>query len=85
MASLSSQITSLERAKKSYEKAFKEAERALEAFQRADADFNLSRAEVEKQRTNMAIKSPHCDESKTEYANQLQKTNELQVRISIYA
>lgn len=80
MASLSSQVSSLERARKCYEKAFKEAERALEGFQRADADFNLSRAEVEKQRTNMAIKSQHCDESKTEYANQLQKTNELQVR-----
>ncbi len=79
MASLSSQISSLERSKRNYEKAFKEAERALENFQRADADFNLSRAEVEKQRTNMSIKSQHCEESKTEYANQLQKTNELQV------
>lgn len=79
MASLSSQISSLERAKKNYEKAFKEAERACESFQRADADFNLSRAEVEKHRTNMSIKSQHCEESKTEYANQLQKTNELQV------
>lgn len=81
MASLSSQLSSLDRAKKTYEKAFKEAERALENFQRADADLNLSRAEVEKQRTNMSIKSQHCEESKTEYANQLQKTNELQVRL----
>lgn len=81
MASLSSQISSLERAKKNYEKAFKEAERACESFQRADADLNLSRAEVEKHRTNMSIKSQHCEESKTEYANQLQKTNELQVGI----
>lgn len=79
MASLSSQVSSLERAKKNYEKAFKEAERACDGFQRADADLNLSRAEVEKQRTNMSIKSQHCEESKTEYANQLQKTNELQV------
>ncbi|KAK7580724.1 hypothetical protein V9T40_001353 [Parthenolecanium corni] len=78
MNSLSSQLSSLDRAKKNYEKAFKEAERALENFQRADADLNLSRAEVEKQRTNMSIKSQHCEESKTEYANQLQKTNELQ-------
>lgn len=83
MASLSSQIASLERSKKNYEKSSREAERALENFQRADDDLNLSRAEVEKQRTNMSIKSQHCEESKTEYANQLQKTNELQVRVNI--
>ncbi|XP_049844461.1 formin-binding protein 1 isoform X11 [Schistocerca gregaria] len=75
---LNTQILSLDRAKKNYEKAFKEAERALENFQRADADYNLSRAEVEKQRMNMAIKSQQCEETKNEYANQLQKTNELQ-------
>ncbi|XP_065200451.1 formin-binding protein 1-like isoform X3 [Planococcus citri] len=78
MTALSSQIAALERAKKNYEKASREAERALDNFQRADADFNLSRAEVEKQRINMSIKNQHCDESKNEYASQLQKTNELQ-------
>ncbi|PSN47163.1 Formin-binding-like protein 1 [Blattella germanica] len=78
MANLSTQIASLDRARKNYEKAFKEAERALDNFQRADADFNLSRAEVEKQRMNMAIKSQQCEETKNEYANQLQKTNDLQ-------
>lgn len=76
---INNQVASLERSRKNYEKAFKEAERALDNFQRADADLNLSRAEVEKQRMNMAYKNQHCEESKTEYANQLQKTNELQV------
>ncbi|XP_066998676.1 formin-binding protein 1-like isoform X2 [Anabrus simplex] len=78
MANLTAQMGNLDRARKNYEKAFKEAERALDNFQRADADLNLSRAEVEKQRMNMAIKSQQCEETKNEYANQLQKTNDLQ-------
>nr|CAD7594468.1 unnamed protein product [Timema genevievae] len=78
MANLNNQVATLDRALKNYEKAFKEAERALDNFQRADADLNLSRAEVEKQRMNMAIKSQQCEETKNEYANQLQKTNDLQ-------
>lgn len=46
MATLTGQISNLERARKAYEKAFREAERAVENYQRADADLNLSRAEV---------------------------------------
>ncbi|XP_015512275.1 formin-binding protein 1-like isoform X1 [Neodiprion pinetum] len=78
MASLAGQIGNLERARKAYEKAFREAERALDNYQRADADLNLSRAEVEKQRMNMTVKTQQCEEAKTEYANQLQKTNDMQ-------
>lgn len=79
MTGLSNQIATLERARKNYEKAFKEAERALDNYQRADADLALSRMDVEKQRTNMTIKSQQCEDAKNEYANQLQKTNDLQV------
>lgn len=78
MQLLQTQIASLDRSKKSYEKAFKEAERALENFQKADKDLNLSRAEVEKQRLNMTMKSQICDSAKNEYADQLQRTNDLQ-------
>ncbi|XP_043274862.1 formin-binding protein 1-like isoform X4 [Venturia canescens] len=78
MTNLASQIGNLERARKAYEKAFREAEKALENYQRADADLNLSRAEVEKQRMNMTLKTQQSEEAKTEYANQLQKTNEMQ-------
>ncbi|XP_012278084.1 formin-binding protein 1-like isoform X3 [Orussus abietinus] len=78
MATLAGQIGNLERARKAYEKAFREAERALENYHRADADFKLSRAEVEKQRMNMTMKTQQSEEAKTEYANQLQKTNEMQ-------
>ncbi|XP_034234292.1 formin-binding protein 1-like isoform X1 [Thrips palmi] len=80
MTSLSNQIATLERARKNYEKAFKEAERALDNYQRADADLALSRMDVEKQRTNMTIKSQQCEDAKNEYANQLQKTNDLQAQ-----
>ncbi|XP_074029177.1 formin-binding protein 1-like Cip4 isoform X3 [Leptinotarsa decemlineata] len=75
---LQAQIETLQRAKKSYDKAFKESEKAIDGFQKADADFNLSRAEVEKQRSNMSHKTQVCDSAKNEYAQQLQRTNELQ-------
>ncbi|KAG8235878.1 hypothetical protein J437_LFUL016451, partial [Ladona fulva] len=77
---LAAQIAALERSKRAYEKAFKEAERALEAFQKADLDFNLSRAEVEKQRTNMTIKQQLSDEARNDYAHLLQRTNEMQTQ-----
>lgn len=75
---LALQITALERAKRNYEKSYRDAEKAVESFHRADADLNLSRAEVEKQRHNMAMKNQQSDDAKNEYANQLQKTNKLQ-------
>ncbi|KAK6641389.1 hypothetical protein RUM44_013100 [Polyplax serrata] len=78
MANLNNQISSMDRSKKNYEKAFKEAEKALENYHRAEADLDLSRAEVEKQRINMMTKGQLCEDSKSEYANQLQKTNDLQ-------
>jgi len=77
-AGLTLSLTSLAKTKEKYEKAFVGSERALEAYNKADADLNLSRADVEKQRMNSNIKRQQMDDSKNEYANQLQKTNELQ-------
>ena len=51
---------------------------------KADADMNLSRADVDKYRMSSNIKRQQMDDSKNEYANQLQKTNELQVYSSIH-
>lgn len=34
--------------------------------------------QVEKQRMNMTMKTQQSEEAKTEYANQLQKTNDMQ-------
>ncbi|XP_052747465.1 formin-binding protein 1-like isoform X2 [Bicyclus anynana] len=78
MAVLSTAVGSLERARRSYERAARESERALDVFQKADADFNLSRAEVEKQKINMKLRSQACEEAKQEYMDQLRKTNEAQ-------
>ncbi|KAK2719720.1 formin-binding protein 1-like isoform X2 [Artemia franciscana] len=77
-SALSQQLASLERAQKAYEKAHRESEKAEEAYKRADADLQLSRAELEKSKANNAIKSRLADDAKNEYAQQLQKTNELQ-------
>lgn len=81
MQQRANQIQILERSKKAYEKAFKDSEKAVENFQKADADFNLSRAELEKQRVNMSLKSQIYETAKNEYADQLQRTNELQKQI----
>ncbi|XP_054158056.1 formin-binding protein 1-like isoform X2 [Oppia nitens] len=77
---LQNHYNQLDKAKKAYEKAYKEAEKAQDNYQKADADLNLSRAEVEKARMIANGKNQMCDECKTEYANLLQKSNELQRR-----
>jgi hypothetical protein len=74
-AQLQSSLTLLAKTKEKYEKAFGASERALDGYQRADADLNLSRAEVEKQRMNSTIKSQQCDDAKNEYANQVGGNN----------
>jgi formin-binding protein 1 len=78
-SSLQTQLAALDRTKKAYEKTFKETEKALDEYQKADADLNLSRAVVEKARINMVAKNQQCEDAKKDYANQLEKTNELQV------
>lgn len=75
---LQNQLENLQRSKKAYDKAYRDNEKALENFQKADADLHLSRAEVEKQRANLAYKTQVCDTAKNEYAMQLQRTNEMQ-------
>lgn len=77
-AQLTVSLTALNKTKEKYEKAFGASERALEAYNKADADMNLSRAEVDKHRMTSNIKRQQMDDSKTEYANQLQKTNDFQ-------
>ncbi|KAI7684784.1 Formin-binding protein 1 -like protein, partial [Sarcoptes scabiei] len=71
-------ISLLDKSKKNYDKAFKESEKAHENYLKADADLNLSRAEVEKVRLIALAKSSMCDDAKSDYANHLQRTNELQ-------
>lgn len=68
----------LDKSKKHYEKMFREAEKASEGYVKADADLTLSRVDLEKAKQNSMAKNKACEDSKTDYANQLQKTNELQ-------
>ncbi|XP_052720409.1 formin-binding protein 1-like isoform X8 [Crassostrea angulata] len=75
---LKDSLAKLDKSRKNYEKAFKMAEKATDDYRKADADINLSRAEVEKTRNQMMIKNNQCDESKNEYAAQLQQTNQHQ-------
>lgn len=43
------------------------------------SNFNtVCHVQVEKQRVNMTLKTQQSEDAKTEYANQLQKTNEMQ-------
>ena len=75
---LNASYLQLDKSKKYYERAFKEAEKAHEHFEKVDADLNLSRAEVEKARQISQAKTQLADNLKSEYATNLQKTNELQ-------
>lgn len=75
---LSAQLSSLERAKRNYDKAYRDSEKAVENYKKADMDLNLSRAEVERYKNIMTSKIQQSDDAKNEYANQLQKTNNLQ-------
>jgi len=43
-----------------------------------DDKFFFYNEQVEKQRMNMTMKTQQSEEAKTEYANQLQKTNDMQ-------
>ncbi|XP_039484911.1 formin-binding protein 1-like isoform X5 [Drosophila santomea] len=75
---LTAQLSSLDRAKRNYEKAYRDSEKAVDSYKRADMDLNLSRAEVERYKNVMTTKIQQSDDAKNEYANQLQKTNNLQ-------
>ncbi|XP_017070987.1 formin-binding protein 1-like isoform X8 [Drosophila eugracilis] len=75
---LTTQLSSLDRAKRNYEKAYRDSEKAVDSYKRADMDLNLSRAEVERYKNVMTSKIQQSDDAKNEYANQLQKTNNLQ-------
>lgn len=68
----------LDKSKKYYDRAFRDAEKAQEHFEKVDADLNLSRAEVEKARILSQSKTQQADQTKLEYATNLQRTNELQ-------
>ncbi|KAJ6223608.1 hypothetical protein RDWZM_002153 [Blomia tropicalis] len=75
---LHSAISLLDKSKRNYEKAFRESAKANENYHKADDDLNLSRAEVEKARLISVSKNQMCDDTKSDYATHLQRTNEIQ-------
>lgn len=75
---LNTSLNQLDKSKKCYDKAFRESEKAHENYQKADKDLNLSRAELEKAKTISLTKERACENSKTDYAKQLQVANQAQ-------
>ncbi|XP_032814565.2 formin-binding protein 1-like isoform X8 [Petromyzon marinus] len=68
----------LESSKKKFERECKEAERALQHFEKMDNDINVTKADVEKARTQSNQRMQMAEDCKSEYAAQLQKFNEEQ-------
>ncbi len=59
-------------------KAFKEAEAACTKYDKAEKNMDLSRADLEKAKTNATQRAQMCDEAKQAYAHALQTANTLQ-------
>lgn len=78
--SLQASINGLDKSRKAYEKSFRDSEKAHENFRKADADLSLSRAELEKAKLISHTKGQMCEVAKSDYASQLQQTNDQQKR-----
>lgn len=76
--SLNVSLNQLDKSKKFYDKAFRESEKAHDNYVKADRDMNLSRADLEKAKTISLHKERACENSKTDYAKQLQVANQAQ-------
>eukprot|EP00062_Callorhinchus_milii_P021077 gi/632977410/ref/XP_007905328.1/ PREDICTED: cdc42-interacting protein 4 [Callorhinchus milii] len=72
---LDSSFKQLDSAKKKFERDCREAEKALQSAERVDNDINTTKADVEKAKQQANLRNHMADESKNEYASQLQKYN----------
>ncbi|KAG7477253.1 hypothetical protein MATL_G00092160 [Megalops atlanticus] len=68
----------LESSKRRFERDCKEADRAQQYFDKMDADINVTKADVEKARQQAQMRHQMAADSKSEYANYLQKFNQEQ-------
>ncbi|XP_036385195.1 formin-binding protein 1 isoform X6 [Megalops cyprinoides] len=68
----------LESSKRRFERDCKEADRAQQYFDKMDADINVTKADVEKARQQAQMRHQMASDSKSEYANYLQKFNQEQ-------
>ncbi|XP_038627790.1 cdc42-interacting protein 4 isoform X2 [Tachyglossus aculeatus] len=65
----------LENSKRKFERDCREAEKAAQTAERLDQDINATKADVEKAKQQANLRSHMAEESKNEYAAQLQRFN----------
>ncbi|XP_028668004.2 formin-binding protein 1-like isoform X1 [Erpetoichthys calabaricus] len=65
----------MDNSKKKFERECKEAEKAQLSYERLDNDINTTKADVEKAKAQLNLRTHMADESKNEYAAQLQNFN----------
>ncbi|XP_041033062.1 cdc42-interacting protein 4 homolog isoform X2 [Carcharodon carcharias] len=68
----------LDNAKKRFERDCKEAEKAMQNAEKVNSDINTTKADVEKAKQQANLRNHMVEESKNEYASQLQKYNKDQ-------
>ncbi|XP_078091185.1 cdc42-interacting protein 4 homolog isoform X2 [Mustelus asterias] len=75
---LEASFKQLDCAKRRFERDCKEAEKAMQSAERVDNDINTTKADVEKAKQQANLRNHMVEESKNEYASQLQKYNKDQ-------
>ncbi|XP_070302250.1 formin-binding protein 1-like isoform X1 [Salvelinus sp. IW2-2015] len=65
----------MDNSKKKFERECKEAEKSQISYDRLDNDINATKSEVEKAKSQLYLRTHSADESKNEYAAQLQNFN----------
>ncbi|XP_054646186.1 formin-binding protein 1-like isoform X6 [Dunckerocampus dactyliophorus] len=65
----------MDNSKKKFERECKEAEKSQVTYERLDNDINATKSEVEKAKAQFYLRTHMADESKNEYAAQLQNFN----------
>ncbi|XP_051827689.1 cdc42-interacting protein 4 isoform X3 [Antechinus flavipes] len=68
-------LKQLENSKRKFERDCREAEKAAQTAERLDQDINATKADVEKAKQQAHVRSHMAEESKNEYAAQLQRFN----------
>uniref|UniRef100_A0A9J7ZEW9 Formin binding protein 1-like n=2 Tax=Cyprinus carpio TaxID=7962 RepID=A0A9J7ZEW9_CYPCA len=68
----------MDNSKKKFERECKEAEKSQLIYERLDSDINATKSEVEKAKSQLYLRQHMAEESKNEYAAQLQNFNSEQ-------
>ncbi|XP_072275969.1 formin-binding protein 1-like isoform X3 [Pyxicephalus adspersus] len=65
----------MDNSKKKFERECREAEKAQQTYEKLDSDSNATKSDVEKAKQQLNLRTHMADESKNEYAAQLQNFN----------